>query len=140
MDARENICYAVGCVCFAAIESNGTVDNQARIALHETLYATFGDTVDTGYVQMLLYPLQRAGNSIDATLTWALDALEYGQQELTLTLRVQLLDLLNAVVPASTEAAAAINRLKTTLQTTPPTSNTSTAWNSSCKVATLLTA
>ena len=41
---------------------------------------------------------------------------------------------------ASPEAEVAINRLKTTLQTTTPTSNTSTAWNSSCKVATLLTA
>ena len=137
MDPKENLCYAIGCLCFATLSKNGKRSAEAEGKLRDAIEYAMEPAIDTGYINLLLFPMERDGRAITDSLSWALDALSYGRKSLTPELYKQVQQILSATAPATTEGAEAMKKLSQALEACNPTHNTETSWNSSCKVATL---
>ena len=140
MNPQENLEYAVGAVCFAAMQAKPSEHEATRKRLQVLINTLPHIDIDAGYVSLLLLPVQRKGSGIAESLQWAKEALEYGESTLYPALHDDLMTLLKAIVPASTEGENALLELMTAIKACNLTPKSDTPWNSSSRVMTRLTA
>ena len=140
MNPKENLNYAVGSVCFAAMQTSPFNHQDTRERLQEHINALPTLELDAGYISLMLYPMQRASNGITESLHWALEALSYVPAEQYPTANDELFTLLKTITPSSPEGEKAILQLLTAIKANTPSPKSNTPWNSSFRVTTRLTA
>ena len=100
MDAKQHLYYALGIMAYAVAQTDGEVQNEERLMIHQIVVEESGHEIDFNYAEIIFSILQKENHGTSEVYQWAMNAFNLGKHHFTPLMKEQFVKIIKKIAEA----------------------------------------